>query len=247
MPTPKRVPKSPEQRKAESRDALLAAGCHLLLEEEHRSPFAALGVSEICEQAGYTSGAFYNHWPTTDAYFAALSTYLLSGGASYDADFEQLREVADSVDISDPLAATAELADADLKLLIDNEYWDAIELFQITWGRREFQRESAEGYRLVDSQTAGTYGRLLERLGRAPRAPLSLEQIGTILQALVEGFGLRHRIDPESIAGSLETGPDFNLYAIAAASLLAALTTAGDDRRGAPEMLRDELRNREPA
>jgi len=40
--------------------------------------------------------------------------------------------------------------------------------------------------------------------GREPRPPWTWESIGTILQALVEGVGLRHRIDPASATDAIE-------------------------------------------
>src|SRR5258708_33993332 len=84
-------------------------------------------------------------------------------------------------------AALLELAEADLKVLLGNQEWDAVELLNLTLARTT-QRDSARrGYRPIDEITGETYALILDRLGREPRPRLSNEHIGATRQALMQG------------------------------------------------------------
>ena len=123
------------------------------------------------------------------------------------------------------------LAEDDFSSLLENEHWDAMELFLLTWGRTRYRDGAADGYREVDRMTAEAYGALLERLERHPREPFTLEQIASILQGLVEGLGFRHRVDPGALDGGDGAGVPASLYAVCVATLLSVMTAAPDDDR----------------
>jgi AcrR family transcriptional regulator len=242
--TRKRSGTSNAQASEESRHALLQAGADLLLETSQRNPFAALRVRTICTEAGYTTGAFYQHWVDVDQYFDALSNFMLEDMSVFASDFSTLNELAATAPLEPPLDAIASLANKDFELLLGNALWDAMELFNVTWARTTYRDAAARGYREADNATAAAYGTLLDRLGREPRPPFEISTIAILLQALIEGLGLRHRVDPTAVEEG--SGPAPGIYAIAAASLLAVLTrpTAASDDRDVWGAINDSLAER---
>jgi AcrR family transcriptional regulator len=218
-----------EEARERSRAELLRAGAEMLVEHAQRNPFAGLRVRSLCERAGYSTGAFYMHWPTLDDYYVALTNFLTSSEEEmFGADFESLEDLADSSAGASTVTALTRVADRDIALLIGNTQWDANELVNVTWGRTRFRQQVAEGYKNVDRWTGKVYGDLLAAQGREPCPPLDWDRIGIVLQALVEGLGLRHRVDPAAVPGPSESAP--GLYATAVAALLAVLTRRiGDD------------------
>jgi hypothetical protein len=85
----------------------------------------------------------------------------------------------------------------------------------------------ADGYQQLDRATGEAYGSILRQLGREPRPPFDWERIGVVLQGLIEGLGMRGKIDPESVLPSSEAGP--GIYATVVAAVLAVLTRSAGD------------------
>jgi AcrR family transcriptional regulator len=216
-----------DESRARTREALLQAGADLLVENAQGSPFAALTLRGICERAGRSTGAFYLHWPDVAAFYSDLAK-LLAADDAFDNDMALLEEVGEACAEASVLTAIARVADRDLQLLLDNRLYDAMELLNVTWGRSEGRAEMAHGYRASDGDIGRVYGTILAARGREPRPPLDWERIGAILQALIEGFTLRHKVDPT--AGARSSKSDLGLYATAVAAVLAVVTRpAGDD------------------
>jgi AcrR family transcriptional regulator len=200
-----------------------------MFDQAKQNPFAALRLRRICEKAGLSTGAFYVHWATIEEYYKDLAEYLTEGNElGFQADFASLSELAETD--ADQCAATAitHLAKRDLELVVGNPLWDAMELVNLTWGRTHSREDIKQGYATIDRVTGQIYGSALAKRSREPRPPLDWDGIGAILQALVEGFGLRYKIDPAVPLSSPE--PAFDLYAMAVAAVLAVLTRpVGDD------------------
>jgi AcrR family transcriptional regulator len=217
-----------EEARERSRAALLQAGADLLVESALRNPFAALRLRAICERADYSTGAFYLHWDTLDEFYNALAEHLAGDEEGFDADFAALREVAERSAKASALTAITRVADRDFELLLDSPLQDAMELLSVTWGRTRFQPLMTKGAKALDLKTGEVYGSILTKRGREPRPPLDWDCIGAILQGLVEGLGLRHKIDPTAVPRS--SGSELGPYATAVAALLAVLTRpVGDD------------------
>jgi AcrR family transcriptional regulator len=239
----KRGGKTNDEARAESRSKLLKAGASMFVEHARSEPFKALRIRDVCKTAGYSSGAFYVHWDSAEDYAEALGGHLLDEDVgAWDADFERISTIARETDTSDPLRAVDAVAAADLESILTNEIQDPMILFNLTAGMVRYQDDVREGYRAIDKSTSGLYAVLMARLGREPRHPYTYEQIGTILQATIEGMYVRHRIDP----GAVETAPGdgsemSSVYSAAVASLLTALTRSTDDARDVPTYLRDQL------
>jgi AcrR family transcriptional regulator len=225
-----------DEARGRSRAALLQAGADLMLEEVTRNPFAALRLRRLCERAGLSTGAFYVHWPSLDDYRADLAEQLTNGDEMFfSADLASMAEMAGQGIPGTALGTVVRLADRDLSLLVSNPLWDATELVNVTWGRTTFRSELTRGYATIDHKTGQVYGSVLKQAGREPRPPLTWDSIGTILQGLAEGIGLRYKIDPAAIPDTSETAP--GLYATAVAALLAVLTRPTGDHASITEML----------
>ena len=216
-----------EEAREKSRAALLQAGADLLVESAMRNPFAALRLRGICKRAGYSTGAFYLHWANIDDYQNDLAQRLAADDV-FDADMAALKETGEENSETSALTAIARVADRDLQLLLDDPLYDAMELLNVTWGRTRFKAQIAHGYRVFDHDTGQVYGTILASRGREPRPPLDWDRIGAILQALVEGFTLRSKVDPSAVPPS--AGTELGPYATAIAAVLAVVTRpTGDD------------------
>jgi len=228
-----------------SRAALLQAGADLMLEDTLRNPFAALRLRRLCEKAGLSTGAFYLHWPSLEKYHADLARHLTEEDElAFAADFETLAAAAQPIPGDSALEAIARVSDLDLRLLVSNPLWDAMELVSLTWGRTSFQDQLARGYRAIDQTTGQIYGTALVTSGRQPRPPFTWDLIGRILQGLAEGLGLRCKIDPDSVP---ESASEPGLYATAVAAILAVLTRPAGDDADATEAIGELLRAPAPA
>ena len=218
-----------EEARERSRAQLLQAGADLMLDQATQNPFAALRLRRLCEKAGLSTGAFYVHWATMEEYCTDLAEHLTQDRElAYQADFASLSDLAGKCAGQDAAAAVARLAKRDLETVVGNPLWDAMELVNLTWGRTRFPDELKRAYATIDRATGQIYGSVLAEHRREPRPPLDWEGIGAVIQALVDGFGLRYKIDPAVPLASPE--PAFDLYAMAVAAVLAVLTRpAGDD------------------
>ncbi len=227
--------KTHEQARERTREALFRAGAEMLTETAN--PFAGIRIRELCERAEYSTGAFYAHWPNAEAFFRELSDHFM--GEVLAGDFEELQERAEAGARRGGAGAVLDLAEEDLELLLKNPHWDAVELLNLTIARTTHGDAAVRGYRAIDALTGQTYRLVLERAGREPRAPLSWEQIGIALQALVEGFGMRARVEPAALEVP-EQGRR-GLYAQAVAALLVSLTRPRGDERDLRQTLAEEL------
>jgi AcrR family transcriptional regulator len=222
----------------ESRDALLLAGTELLAEEAKRNPFATIALRDLCKRAGRSTGTFYVHWKSAEAFQLELARGLLV--QSLGDDFIELKQFARDTSGQPGAESILALAERDIEMLLSNRHWDAIELLNTTWARTTSLREpAASGYRAMDQLTGETYDMILQRLGREPRPPLTVVDLGGMLQALVEGFGLRAKVDPDGM--SLQHDTAQQRYAVAVAAVLAILTRPIGDRRSTNEALADAL------
>jgi AcrR family transcriptional regulator len=239
--------KTNAQAKDDSRRELLDAGLALLTSgapvrgEQRVNPMSHLKVRAVCDRAGRTSGAFYMHWPGgVEEYHRALGEYLLGEVAGMNDDLLELADVArEARDLGSPLAAITKVAREDLRLLLESDSWDAVERLTLAWGRDpgRLQQAAVKGYRAADDATAEAYGVLTEKYGLRPRDPLTEKDVAVLLQALIEGFGLRSKVDPDGVGG-----PDpGRLYAVGVAALLAMLTCGPEDAASVEDALAEAL------
>jgi AcrR family transcriptional regulator len=226
--------KTHEEARERTREALFRAGAEMLTETAVRNPFAGIRIRELCDRAEYSTGAFYAHWPNAQAFYEELSDHFM--GEVLADDLETLQRTDAGAHGADALL---ELAEADLRLLLENPHWDAVELLNLTIARTTHRDAAVRGYRAIDVLTGETYRSVLERAGREPRPPLSWEQIGVALQALVEGFGLRGKVDAPALEVKGLEHP--GLYAQAVAALLVTFTRPRGENRELEQTLTQEL------
>ena len=207
------------------------------------TPHAALRLRRLCESAGLSAGAFYEHWPTTEAYREDLASYLAGEDKlKFNADHACLLELAERGTEQDALNAIAHLAERELHLLLSNPFRTATELVALTVDRAPLRDQLRQASEAIDHSTGLIYGSALAKQGREPRPPLDWDGIGTILQGLATGLGLRYKTDPNAVPPAAESAS--NLYATAAAALLAVLTRSADDDATAHDAIRSLLRPR---
>jgi AcrR family transcriptional regulator len=211
------------ESRARTRAALLQAGVDLLVESARRDPFGALTLGVICERAGVSTGALYQHWPNVADYYDEVAELLATDDDAFTKDMAELTELGKACAGDSTFTAITRLADRDLQLLAANRLYDAQELLSVTWGRTRFREQMARGYKADEHDIGQVYGPsfLVER-GREPRPPWTWDSIGGMLQALVEGFTLRHKVDPA--AGVLSSESGLGSYAAAVAAVLAVTT-----------------------
>lgn len=215
-----------EESRERSRAALLKAGADLMVENVLQNPFASLKLRSICERAGYSTGAFYLHWDNIDEYYADLAKKLAADDC-FDADMVDLADLGERNAEASTLTAITRVADRDIELLLGDPLYDAMELLAVTWGRTQLREQFADAYRVFDHGIGQAYGTILSKRGREPRPPLDWDRIGAMLQALIEGFTLRSKVDPAAVPQS--SGSDFGPYATAVAAVLAVVTRPADD------------------
>jgi AcrR family transcriptional regulator len=226
-----------EEARGRTREALLQAGAALFVESSQRNPFADLRLRTICTRAGYSTGAFYAHWSNIDEYHQALAEYL-AAAADEEEFIEDLASIEAYVAASEETSALGRVmraADRDFEALLGSSIWDAMQLLNVTWGRTRFQQQTAYGYQQLDHATGEAYASVLMQLGREPRPPFDWDRIGVVLQGLVEGLGMRYKVDPASVPPSSDDGP--GLYATAVAAVLGVLTR----RTGATSTVNETL------
>lgn len=163
-------PKYPGMTNAEasasSRSALIKAGAAIFLEETTKNPFASLKTRAICERAGYSTGAFYVHWPEIDSYYLELGRFLLAADGGTDlvtSDFLALADEANMAASRGVVDGVLGFADRDFDLLLSNALWEAMPLITATWGRTRLRDDAAHGYRKIDDLTADVYLGVLRR------------------------------------------------------------------------------------
>jgi len=216
------MPRTQEQRKAETRGRLLDAAATLFAERG----IDAVSVDAVANAAGRTSGAVYAHFGSKQGLLLALlDEWAHSLVTVIAAEFElavgvedRLRAVAANV-ITNPSDQTRRL------LLLERELWlratrdpEVAEAMRARW--REAHQWLTKGFAawVDDGLVAPT------------AAPGSL---ATVFRAMVVGFETQHRIDPESL-GTEDV-------ASALASIIGAAPGAG--RPAAPDAGPTRLRS----
>jgi AcrR family transcriptional regulator len=230
---PPKIGKNEESRER-SRAGLLKAGADLMVENVAGNPFASLRLRAICQRAGYSTGAFYLHWTNIDEYYSDLAEKLAADDC-FDDDMADLKKVGERNAEASTLTAITRVADRDIELLRSDPLYDAMELLAVTWGRTQLRVPFADGYRAFDHGIGKAYGTILAKRGREPRPPLDWDGIGAMLQALIEGFTLRSKVDPTAVPPS--SGSDFGPYATAVAAVLAVTTRPADDTASLAEAI----------
>ena len=219
-------PKQASRNRARSaRDRLLEAGALLFVGEKRPDPLGNLTVSAVSAGAGVVRSTFYRYWETRELYLADLVRWLLGDPNLFEAGMAAVQAEASQALGPTPLDDLARIADSDLATLKDNEVWIAMEVLAVAhlWSHPEHHLVARDGYQAVDQVTYDMYRPLLDRLGRTPRSPLTEADVGKLLQALVEGAGIRQIFEPDAFTAPID-GSSHSAYAYGVAAVLAICT-----------------------
>jgi AcrR family transcriptional regulator len=189
------VPRTQEERKADTRARLLDAAAGLFAERG----IDAVSVDTVADAAGRTSGAVYAHFGSKQGLLLALlDEWAHSLLTVIAAEFElaatvedRLRAVAANV-VTNPSDQTRRL------LLLERELW-----LRATRDPEVAETMRARSRQAHDWLTKG-FATWIDDGLVAPIAPPDV--LATVFRALVIGFETQHRIDPESLDTTVVAG-----------------------------------------
>lgn len=212
-------------------------------------PFRSVTLAEVAKKAGVSRSGLAYHWSARKAFIEDLASFLLGEGDLFKEEFDRIKRELRSTNGLPPLQAISRTARVDLETLENNLAWRSMEVLSLmyTHGNERLSALARSGYESNDRVTWNEiYGVLMSRMGRQPRPPFDGPAIGKLLQALVEGSGIREIFDPFTFLDSRRLGAnaEHGAYPLAVASILAVLTmpTHGSDTRDVSKVLTDLLR-----
>lgn len=204
---------------------ILEAGTRIFFEGWRAGdPFRHVELKQVAEAAGLERNGLLYFWPTKEAFSEALAEHLLDAQELFDGDIlECSDEVQRSRDL--PVAeAVSRLASVELRQLQHNDRWKAMEhltLFaaEVPRLRNVTRAGYLEGDRIMWEDE---FGYLMKTHGRVPREPFTGPLIAAVIQALLEGAGIRQLVDPDTLTSN-ETSAD-SPFGLAVLVLIVALT-----------------------
>lgn len=223
----------------ESVRLMLEEGARTVLSGEAVDPLKGMTLQEIARRAGFSRTTAYNRFLSKADFLAALTRFLVGDPDLFAKDDEFITATSRGVADHPTVEALMSVAHADLSTLTDNEVWAAMEMLIVGYvrGKPELHEVARSGYTEVDTLTYGWYAPVLERAGRKPREPFTLPMVGSILQALAEGAGIRHMFQPDLFSRALSSASDNGAYAYTVSALLSVLTAPEADERSVMEVL----------
>lgn len=173
-----------QRRSEETRMRLLQAALQLFAQ----TGYDATGVSDICEHAGVSKGAFYHHFPSKQAIFLQLLEDWLSG---LDHQLDDFRVGVHS--IPDTLMAMASLTEiifqaASGTLPMFLEFWRQASRDPTVW------QTSIAPYRRYQKYFAGL---IQEGIDQGSLADIDTDSAARTIVALAVGLLLQGLLDPD--------------------------------------------------
>jgi AcrR family transcriptional regulator len=197
-------PPSPGGRKAElsaeTRAALLEAGAELLREEPVGSVLNQLTARSVASRAGRTTGAFFHHWRSQEAYQRDLLAFVL--------DPARITEVAEAGEAileglrsgGDPVRVLEETARENFQSMRADPY---IPLWHALWAKHGSDAGVHELLRTHIRSVTGSVAALLDAVvtasGRTFRPPFTVDALAVAITAVAQGLELRVAIEPERV------------------------------------------------
>jgi AcrR family transcriptional regulator len=213
------------RRGRETKRRILVAAAELF-DEGSRSgdPFAGLELKQIAERVGLERNGLLHHFPTKEALTEALARHLLSELGIFDELDRQSRALVEATAQDTLEDAVAQLADLTLRQLDGFASWNSQErLMNRASGTPELVDLAAKGYFHSDHVLwSEIFGEILRLRGRQVRAPFTSQQVGAMVQALLEGSAMRQRVEPGTMRTVMPSGR--TVYAEAVLAILEAFT-----------------------
>lgn len=211
------------ERTTDTRERVLQAGIDLWIETPPADLFGGLNVSRLSKRAGITRATFYTYWGTTQEFLDDLLDHIVNREPTgFSPDVARAMErltVGDGQILDDFILVCAEqistlAADPALR----------VRFGQLAKIDDPVVAEKLRAqYHDLEARMGDFYTQLLDRWGRAPRAPLEQRHNAAIFTMLMEAFAARHAIDPDNAPTEV--------YAWASLALLFILTARRDDHR----------------
>ena len=182
---------SRDERKAETRDALLEAAGAVFA----RRGYQRASVDEVAEEAGYSTGALYSNFSGKEDLFLALLDRQLE---------RQARELSEALAERPTVDDRARGGAREWMAFLDREP-ELVLLFMEFWGyavREPGLRERfAEHFGDVRAALARLIGDGTRELGVELTIPV--EQLAAAVDALANGFALQRLADPDGVPDEL--------------------------------------------
>ena len=184
-------PLTPERRRQQTRDHLLAAAAQVFAERG----FHGASLDEVAAVAGFTKGAVYSNFENKEGLFLALFK------ANYDREMEALRDTLDASEVP------PESRLSDFVALIHEETREAgigllYQEFLLYAARNPAAREQLA--RLEDENVRGVAEILEREWKRQGLEPTeSAERVARIIVVLFHGIGMLRVLQPEKADDSL--------------------------------------------
>lgn len=179
-----------EQRKAETRQRLLAAAADLFA----REGFDAVSVDAIADAADRTSGSVYAHFGSKQGVLLALmEAFQDEMAAIVEAEFAAHPDLEGRI-----LGLWHSVADH-----VEGDAWFLLEIE--LWLRAvrdpDIGRLLAERYRTVHGLMGGEFTAWVDEFDLHPAVPR--DRLGVTVMAVLIGLALQHRLDPDAVPDDL--------------------------------------------
>jgi AcrR family transcriptional regulator len=175
------------ERQAQTRSDLLEAAARVFVERG----FEGASIEAICDEAGYTRGAFYSNFKSKADLFAELlqqrvyTTYRRMAAASAEGRRQSLRETGEQL--------------ARIQAQKDGQWlfrlW--LELLAYAGRDKQFRRLAGAFWSGTRELTAVAIRDAYEESGQTP--PASPTALATAMIALDIGLALQHYVDPQAV------------------------------------------------
>jgi AcrR family transcriptional regulator len=218
---------------AETRAALLEAGAEQLREEPVGSVLNQLTARSVATRAGRTTGAFFHHWRSQEAYQRDLVAYVLDP-ARISVVAEAEEGILDGLRSGgDPVQVLEDTARANFQSMRADPY---IPLWHALWAKHGSDAGVHELLRThIRSVTASVEALLdavLTASGRRFRPPFTLEALAVAVTAVAQGLELRVAIEPDRVPMAPDRtgdGDAWDLYSTTVRTLFEAFTEPAAD------------------
>lgn len=207
----------------QTRELMLRAGADLVFafaegdgDDVPASVLAHIRMTDVASRAtaldpasgGVTTGSLYQLWPSQAEFQAELLFHLIDLAAVPAGD----RPVQQGIELlaagRDPLAVLAQAVDLDFRLTHEAPE-TYIDLASYIAANHPKVRAALRSSYLTVSERGRAFYELLMRIhGRRIVAPFTVDTLSTAIVACVEGFILRHRVDPGAVPETLQATID---------------------------------------
>lgn len=203
-----------------TRDRLLAAGVDLMLDRPVGTGLGHVKATEVSRRAGLSHGAFYHHWASQEDYQAELLEHIMDLGRHPHEASSFIERVADvdTIEAAEAVRRSSNTSFSEAEVL-PWRLWVAL----VARNDPEIDRKLEQRYRAIADAYGPAVEEVFDRLGLVARAPIDLERLTTLVDALWEGLALRHTVAPELIDSQAvvdREGDTWSLYALGVAVIL---------------------------